>query len=297
MRTLLVIAIALSLLLAGCGAAASRQEAPQSIEQYSAAISRDPKDAKALTGRGVAYLTQGDLEKALADLNQALALDPKSARALSARGEVYLKQGEPERALAELDAALQLDGKSADAWTVRGQANAARLSYSAAVTDFSNALQLDGERVAAYAGRGKAYAELGQRDRAITDYTEAIKRAPDVDLYVGRAEAYYFQKDMANARRDLTAAAKLEPKTAAGATMRGRLYATWGEHNSAIADFTKALTMDEKHHLARLARAYSYYELGDKESARKDCLALGGVDVHPDIRGEANRLLARMDQR
>lgn len=52
---------------------------PDAIKFASEALSKDPKNVKALYRRGVARIHIGSLEEALEDLNLALSLDPGSA--------------------------------------------------------------------------------------------------------------------------------------------------------------------------------------------------------------------------
>jgi len=52
----------------------------QAITACSRLIKRNPKDAAAFNNRGIAYKAKGDLDRAIADLNEAIRLSPDRAR-------------------------------------------------------------------------------------------------------------------------------------------------------------------------------------------------------------------------
>ena len=57
------------------------------------AIELNPKDAGLFYGRGVAYESKGDHDKAIADYTEAIRLDPKSADAYCDRAGAYMGKG------------------------------------------------------------------------------------------------------------------------------------------------------------------------------------------------------------
>ena len=61
------------------------------------------------TNRGNTYRLSGDLQRALADLNEALRLDPKSATALLQRSRTHQALQNAAQAQADFQAATRLD--------------------------------------------------------------------------------------------------------------------------------------------------------------------------------------------
>ena len=59
--------------------------------------------------RGLAYLAQGEVNKALADLDRAIELQPTLALAFYARGVARFALGDYDLALTDLDAVLELN--------------------------------------------------------------------------------------------------------------------------------------------------------------------------------------------
>ena len=63
-----------------------------------------PSSRLAYFNRGNAYDDKSDDAKALADLEAAIRLDPKNAAALTVRGVVWRRKGDIERAVADFTA-------------------------------------------------------------------------------------------------------------------------------------------------------------------------------------------------
>jgi tetratricopeptide (TPR) repeat protein len=61
----------------------------RAIEDYTAALRLDPKDAAAYNNRGIAYAMKEDYRRARADWEKALEIDPNDGNALYIRGELY----------------------------------------------------------------------------------------------------------------------------------------------------------------------------------------------------------------
>ena len=83
----------------------------------------------ALLNRGKAYLTRGDLDRALADFEQVIKLDPATARAFAGRGNVYFGKRDYDRAIADYGKAIALDPNYVFAFNNRANAYAAKGQY------------------------------------------------------------------------------------------------------------------------------------------------------------------------
>ena len=69
----------------------------------------DPEHVLSYNQRGVVYYYQGDLKKAISDLNRATELDSTYALAYAVSGQVYAELGEIELAITNYEKALELD--------------------------------------------------------------------------------------------------------------------------------------------------------------------------------------------
>lgn len=103
-----------------------------------------PRISEALNNRAWAYIDQGDLARAAADLDRAVRLDPDAAGPHLNYGVIHYRQGDRRRALA----------------------------------DFNEAIRLSPDYAQAYANRGYTYEVLGDSARALADYRESLRLDP-----------------------------------------------------------------------------------------------------------------------
>jgi Flp pilus assembly protein TadD len=79
----------------------------ESIQEFSAAIDRDPQYAVAYANRGTAYIGQKKYDRALNDLKKAVELNPQDQNAFYNLAVVYTLRKEFDSALGALDQALR----------------------------------------------------------------------------------------------------------------------------------------------------------------------------------------------
>lgn len=96
------------------------QEAPNpnyasAIECYSKILEMDSSHIPARNNRGLCFIQQGHLEKALPDFNYILQLDSKNIAALNNRASVYYSIGEFTKALDDYNRVLELEPSHSDA--------------------------------------------------------------------------------------------------------------------------------------------------------------------------------------
>ncbi|WDI43721.1 tetratricopeptide repeat protein [Bremerella sp. P1] len=130
--------------------------------------------------RAEAYVEIGQLSLAMADVDAALAIDPYNALAHCRKGEIFWANGNIERALSELQIAISQHDGCYEAHNNLGAVHYEAGDFHSAVERFSRALALSPEYGAAYANRGRAYAALDNVMKAEADLVRAIEiiRAP-----------------------------------------------------------------------------------------------------------------------
>src|SRR4029453_14209156 len=92
--------------------------------------------------RGLAYLSKGDHEHALADFNQTLTLQPTLAVAYANRAPIFLAKGDFSQGLADANQALTLKPDWALGYNNRGIVYLNLQDYDRAIADFSQMLKL-----------------------------------------------------------------------------------------------------------------------------------------------------------
>jgi len=119
---------------------------------------------------------------ALADVDRALALAP-GWRPRSLRGAVLHELGRGQEALAELDAVVAADAGSPDVLSARAQVRQSLSDHAGAVEDLGRALALEGADVLAlHLLRARSLSELGDLSGALADLDEAVAASPEGDV-------------------------------------------------------------------------------------------------------------------
>lgn len=197
-----------------------------SINDYSAKIGRNGKDADAYFGRGMDFMLVQDFTEALDDFTRVIELDPAFVMAYFNRAVVRYKQLEynlanqtSENTVLDNPATMSLDlftGKK----SFRPQQNTIRPSvlkddkrayqHEMIVHDYDRVIKLNPDFVYAYFNRGNL--RCAQRDyrAAVLDYNEAIKRDPDfAEAYFNRGLTRLYLGDTERGIADLSKAGEL----------------------------------------------------------------------------------------
>jgi tetratricopeptide (TPR) repeat protein len=244
------------------------------IDYFTQTIRANNQDAFALAHRGRAWKEEGELEKALHDLNDAIRLDPYTANWYSNRGMVYRALQEYDSAIHDYDEALRLDPGDALTFNNRGIAYKAKKQYDQAIWNYTAAMRLDPRLSDAYFNRGNAFKAKREYDQAISDYSQTIRLDPNwADAYFNRANAHRARKAYAEAVRDYREVIRLDPKDADACSSLAWVLATCPEEavrdgKRAVEYATKACDLASwkaSYFLATLAAAYA--EAGDFEQA------------------------------
>ena len=186
------------------------------------------------------YDKPGNLDQAVAALQDAVKTDPQFAVGYASLGETYrLKnQVDPnarwiEQASAMLDRAVQLDDRLPSAYVTLGRLHDASGKYDLAQQEFQHALRLDPRNAEALGGLSRAYESAGR----IKDAEESLKRAialrPDYwDVYNNLALFYDRQNRFDEAIAQLQKAIQLTPDNAQVYLNLGAVYSDKGDPQS-----------------------------------------------------------------
>jgi tetratricopeptide (TPR) repeat protein len=307
---------------------------------YISYIRSNPEDADAYARLGQVYLMQKRLNQALETFDLALAKDEVCFEAFLGRSKAFLEKKQYDQALTECDKAIRLDNTRADVFGVRAQIRFGLCQYSDAIEDFSRSIEKspsDQERASQLYRRGTAYFELNQIDKAIDDFDSATTLCPnhagtwiwraagcarleqfseaiislqnaiavrpssaqqyhamgkpvaeaaieyfshrlqrghadDPQAYSDRALAHSFLGNIDSAIEDYTKALSKNPGDANTLIRRAQMLAQQGDHESAIDDYTKVIRKDPANHWARYCRALSRSSSGQVDEANSDIL-------------------------
>lgn len=227
------------------------------IVQLKNALQQDRNMLAAQLLLGRAYLLQGELGPAEVAFNEALRLGVDPAEVTVPLGEIYLLQGRHAELLERVRADRVIGAAQVQALSMRGRAQAATGALDEAQRSFADARALDP-----------------------ASPVPLIAEVP-VLITAGRIDA-------ARARAD--AAVALAPTSAAAHNMRASVAHATGALTEALADYSRALELDEKHVDARVARAGIQIDLGNEDQAAED-LARLAADVPTEPRANFLRAL------
>jgi eukaryotic-like serine/threonine-protein kinase len=186
------------------------------------------------------YDKPGNLDQAVAALQDAVKTDPQFAVGYASLGEAYrLKnQVDPnsrwiEQASAMLDRAVQLDDRLPSAYVTLGRLHDSSGKYDLAQQEFRHALQLDPRNAEALGGLSRAYESAGRTKDAEESLKRAIALRPDYwDVYNNLALFYDRQNRFDEAIVQLQKAIQLTPDNAQVYLNLGAVYSDKGDPQS-----------------------------------------------------------------
>ena len=235
-------------------------------------VFEDRKESKkvraiALVGRGLAWKSKGDRDKAIADFTAAIRLEPNDALPYNNRANIWRELGEIDRAIADLTEAIRIDPHPRSAlpgpgyvnvYANRGLAFHAKGDHERALADYDQALQLHPNDSDALYHRSLILCMNGNYERAIADLDKLIRVDPDnADAYHLRGIAHYEQymgasawirkADLDRAIADFSELIRLQPTYGNGYYLRGRSHNINGDRERAIADMIEGSRVDPLH--------------------------------------------------
>lgn len=194
-------------------------------------------------------MTNAEIEKSLARLDQVIVQNPKSAQNYIERGDIYYLLNEHQKA----------------------------------ATDYTTALSLDKNLDTAYFGRGMAYGRVGLVEEGIADLSVYIARHPDSSVaYTKRGVRNIWIGNMLAAEQDLTRAVELDPSNAEAHDDLGVVYAKKQQLNIAAKHFSTAIRLDPTYQKAYHNLAMCYFIAGHPAQALEEVNA--GLKLNADNR-------------
>lgn len=163
-----------------------RDKQPDSaMSDFNAALKIQPDFAAALNDRAWIYMTRGNYDAALQDLNRSVSLATPWAPAAVAyyyRGFAYLRLKDYAKALSDLNEAIRRQPNNADYYLARGEAQQAQDSYDAALRDFDEFSKRAPKDPRGLLARAVIFETTGKLRDALTAMEGAAALAPDNDF-------------------------------------------------------------------------------------------------------------------
>jgi tetratricopeptide (TPR) repeat protein len=185
------------------------------------------------------FLLAGDVQSA------ERAFEEAAAAALERLGNLAARQGQLDEALALVDEAIAMMPSRADAHVSRGAILFRRREFDKAIGAAERALQLDPQQRQAAQLLGKLYFIAGRLEEALPHLEEALARDPTFDVAYALAISYVRLKRLVEARRLFRnlVVAQDAPRLH---ILIGRVYREAGLYEQAIGEFKRALELNPR---------------------------------------------------
>lgn len=186
-------------------------QAPQAVEEFSAATRLKPEWDEAWCALGIAQLSTGEKERGIESLSKALNLNSEMLSAWEARARGYRDLHLTEEELNDIEGLLQLDPANSEALLRRGTL-LSETDPAQATIDLSKVICRDRNNASAWMQRGLCYNRSGDTDRALADLNIACRLRPDdFHPWLERGRILRSLNRLDDAISDLSKAVELAP--------------------------------------------------------------------------------------
>jgi tetratricopeptide (TPR) repeat protein len=231
------------------------QEAEQ-VRWFQAAVVVAPANPAAHNNLGVVLWARGDLDGAIAELQEALRLDPNYSHAHNNLGAALRDREDLDGALAEFREAIRLDSEYATAHNNLGVTLGMKGDLDGALKEIREAIQLDPRDAKARNDLGLTLAVKGDRDGAIDAYREAIRIDPGYAWARNNLGVALREKgDLDGAIEQFQELTRLDPQSADAHVNLGDALQARGDRAGAADAYQKATWLRPS--------AVSHYNLGN----------------------------------
>lgn len=190
-----------------------------SINEYSAKIEQNDKNADYFFGRGTDFMLVQDFAEAINNFDQAISINPSYTLAYFSRAAVRYKQMEYELSNStqdELTEAMSIQFGTGNTTmttppsTVAKERDSRSYTYEMIIRDYNTVIQQDPSFTYAYFNRANLLFSQKDYKAAILDYNEAIRRNTEfAEAYFNRGLARLSQGDAKRGIADLSKAGEL----------------------------------------------------------------------------------------
>ena len=196
--------------------------------------------------------SRGDLEKARASALKATTLAPDFGYAWVRLAELEFSFGRIPDALKALDRGLASTPRNAQGYALRGFLLSAENEIDRARDCFNMAINLDGALANAWLGRGLTYIRQGQDETGRRDLQAAAALEPNRSIlrsYLGKA--FSDVGNTKNAVKDLTRAKELDPKDPTPWLYSAIQNKQENRYNQAIDDLEESIALNDNRRVYR----------------------------------------------
>ena len=244
-------------------------------------ITGEPTNFAYLRLRSQLREAKGDMQGALADMNLAIDLKADSAKLYIDRGALYERMGDTRLAVQDYKTAARL-APNLEGTNMRiAKLLRANNDLLGADARLSTVIDNNPKNVSALLQRANVRLDMGLYKQAQSDADAAAMLDPKTEHMLLCARISQASGDNATALKHLNAAMDVAPKNDLKALIkRAEVYRNLGQFDMAIADYSKALTVQPTSADVLMGRARVYKAKGDMNAALSDLREV--VKTDPD---------------
>jgi tetratricopeptide (TPR) repeat protein len=227
--------------------------------------------------------TQGQDDRAFAQIQTAVEKNPNSAEAQLELGKALSARGEYRDAVKTLETAADLNPGSVEVYIQLSLALQGLGNLDRAEIMLNRALRLsqrDEQATRVLVQRGELRSGQGRFGPAIDDFEAAIQRDPrNIQAYIGLGETYRLKGDVEQAISNYKSALLLDDTYADAHVKLGNIYFDTGSLDEAIASYQQAVGLQAENVLYRLLLGDALVLAQRSDDALAAYAAAAGLDA------------------
>ncbi|XP_074853635.1 tetratricopeptide repeat protein 6 [Carettochelys insculpta] len=269
------------------------------------AIKIHPNSVRAYLYRGTLKYHNKTYKNAIEDLTKTIDLDKVCILAYYNRAICYQQIKDFRKALKDYGILFLLEPNKEmvlPALVNRGLVYVELEDYSNALEDFKEASLSNPSHSELYQAIGICYHRLEQFEEAVNSFTKVLKQDPlSLDAYVARGNSYMeygHEAGSIQAQKDFQKALHLNPKCVKARICLGYNLQALGKFQKAWNQFTIAIDIDPKCHVAYDGRAVVCLQMGDTFAAFQDANAALKLTTNAQLltnRGVINQFMGHLN--
>ena len=244
--------------------------ASEDIEKMAALDAKNPLLDRL---RGVLALRTGHYNEAIDAFTRALELAPNHDMMLLSRAQAYTSNGELDKALADIDETLKVSKKpGAPPYMLRMKIFSKQNNDAGALAQIEPMLAAAPADTDAYIAAAELHMRLNQRELARTLLDRGVVAAPDAAIYLYRAEVRP-RSDKPGRQQDIDSGIALAPHSVYANRLRAELEADNGRYDDALATLTNILEDNKAYGpltLVLVDRGVVHIKMGNRPLANAD---------------------------
>lgn len=232
---------------------------------------------------GARLFQAGQMPQAESEWLKAVELDPKNAATWEVLGDFYLATKQWNPALKSYAVVAKLQPESAHLPTKMARAETNTGNAGAARRHVEEALKRDPNDIEALNIQTTLLKRAGEDSRRAEVLLRLVKLKPDDALLLNKtADALMIQRRHTDAAPLVEKLLTLDPNSSSAYAMRGAIAfsrdASPASLQKAVADFKKAISLNDTHWVARWYLGRSYLRLNQPEPAVKELKIVDAID-------------------